>query len=184
MLKILQNDNIIFSLINGGVRTANLNLNSTLQDLADYLVFELNIERSNYSKLVFSFQGTKYKDYTLQLFDIGISNDFIIDVNIETFDTFPNRPCNLDDRDNYVEYKKGITFVLSLRDKTDFILERNFSITKKTGNSFIGILKYSQNATDNQFEINVIQEIIDKVQNLTESYLSQIKLSFEKIFLL
>lgn len=182
MLKIF--DNIFFCLINGGVKTGNLNLNSTLQDFAEFLVYEFNIERSNYSELEFSFQGTKYKDFTLQLFDIGISNDFIIDVKIETFDTFPMRPCTLDDRDNYVDYLEGIRFVLSLTDKIDFILERNFSITKKTGNSFIGILKYSQNATDNQFEINAIQEIIDKIQNLTESYLSQIKLSFKKIFLL
>jgi len=183
MIKILQNENDVFWLINGQVKS-NLNLNSTLQDLADFLVYEYNIERSNYSKLEFLFLDTMYDDYDLQLFDIGISNDFIIDVKINIFHTFPMRPCTLHDRDHYQIHLDGIRFELSLRDKMEFIIERILANTNKTGMSYIEILNYKLNRTENLFEVKAIQEIIDKIQNLTESYLSQIKLSFEKIFLL
>ena len=180
MIQILQNENDVFWLINGQVKSR-LNLNSTLQDLADFLVYEYNFERSNYGKLEFLFQNMIFNDYNLKLVDIGIFSEYLIDVKKETFPTFPMRPNTLYDRDHYKDYPDGVRFELSLRDKINFILESCLSNITKIGNIFTEVLKYKLARTDNRFEIHAIQQTINDIQNLTQTYLIEIRKNLREI---
>lgn len=168
-------------LINGKIATE-LNPNSNLQEFAELLFYEFNIKRSDYGPIQFLLNDVIYEDFSLRLLDIGISIDFIIDVKKSTFDTFPLH-CTLNDRDNYEIYLDGIKFELSFKKKIIFELETCLASTNKTGNSYIKILKNLLVRTDNPFEVSAIQEIIVKIQNLTQSYVSEIKKGFSKLII-
>lgn len=181
MLRILENDKSFFWFIDGKVETGNLNNNSKLQELSDFFVFKYNIEISDYGKVEFLFQNMTYDDFNLRLEDIGLFSDYLIIVKKETFSTAPMRPCTRYDRDHYRDYPDGIRFELSLGDKSNFILMNCLSNSAKIGTYIIEVLKYKLARTDNRFEISAIQKILEEIQNLTQSYLSEIRKSLDKI---
>ena len=161
----LVNSNNYLLLINGKINTE-LNLNSNLQEFAELLFYEFNIEGSDYGPIQFLLNEVIYEDFSLRLDDIGIFYDFLIVVEFTTFPTFPMRANTLKDRDLNIEYKDGIRFELTLREKLEFMVERCLATTRKNGNSYIEIPKYLLARTDHPIEINTIQQKIEDIENL------------------
>ncbi len=161
-----------------------LDLNLTLQEFEEILVYKFKINKSDYSSIEFFFEDTIYNDFELTLTDIGIVSDYIILVDKIEFPTYPLRPMNLHDRDHYREYKDGIRFVLSLQNKLTFVIEQCFADTQNNGLHYIEIVEYLLSNTESPIEIDVIQYAIRDIKNLTHSYTSQIKSQFEKLKLL
>jgi len=179
----LVNSNNYLLLINGKINTE-LNLNSNLQEFAELLFYEFNIEGSDYGPIQFLLNEVIYEDFSLRLDDIGIFYDFLIVVEFTTFPTFPMRANTLKDRDLNIEYKDGIRFELTLREKLEFMVERCLATTRKNGNSYIEIPKYLLARTDHPIEINTIQQKIEDIENLTQSYLSGIRRIMKDLFIL
>lgn len=183
MLNILQNENVFYLVIDGKLKPG-LDINSNLRDLAGFLLKEFNITRSAYGPIKFSLNDDIYKDFELRLADIGIQKNCFIIVKFETFSTFPIGPCTREDRNRNNEYKDGILFKLLLRDKLRFMVERSLINTRKTGVDLMEIIKYVLTRTDHPIEISTIQEKIEEIENLNQSYLSGIKRILKKLFLL
>ena len=183
MLDFLENDSDCFWLINGKIYRR-LSPDSWLRDLARYLIKMYKINRSDYGPIKFLLNDTNYEDFEIRLSEIGIQGGVLVDVEYITFSTFPRRPCTLADRDLNIEYKKGILFELTLRDKLEFMIERCLAITRKNGISYIKLPKFLLARTDHPIEINTIRQKIENIENLTQSYLSGIKRIMKDLFIL
>ena len=177
----LWNEEFFFWLINGEIRSGKLNFNSNLQELAEFLFLEYHIERSDYKKVDFLFQGTNYDDYNLTLADIGISSEYFIDVKENIFPLSTRTFCSLNDRDHYMDQQNGIRFELSLKNKIVIVFENCLLIIKNTGVTFIEALRYRLADTNNRFEINAIQQIMNEIQDLMQNFLTDVKKTWRKI---
>ena len=183
MLKILENENEFFWLINGKLKPG-LGIKSNLGDLAEFLLKEFNIPRSDYGPIKFSLNDEIYENFELSLADIGIHPGNLIIVEFTTFKILDKNSalvCTLRARDHYTEYPDGIRFQLSSVDKCKFLLEQCLAKTRQTGSFYVNILEYRLAKANNEFEIRAIQETIDKIQSLNISYLSEIRSNLEKI---
>jgi len=183
--EFMQNNDVCCWLLNGKIKLG-LTLNSELQKINKFLLKKLNIQRTKYGPIVLFFEGFKYDDSNLTqtLADIGIESGYLIIVKFTTFPIFPIEPCTRRNRDHHIEYKDGIKFELSLRDKLTFCLEKCLTKTRKLGGSYVQVLNYILTRTDRPIEINSIQEKIEEMKNLTYSYLSGIQRILKKLFLL